>query len=243
MRVLIMLCFFAVSAFSQGLESMGFISNSEIARQKAEQEREYQRQVEQDRIDHLWATDPFRVINGTVVSANESRWVRFYGRVFDVRDGMIFIDGGFKNFQGTFVVINYPRPVYVGFVLDKTNALNALPVASIPMSDGAPLMRLDYCHIYIPHAQPVDQQTEDSKKAANQAKSLKYWKPLAEAGDADGEWRMGEMYRDGEGVPKDQAQARAWLTKAAAQGQKSAISELASLPADPQVTPSASASR
>jgi TPR repeat protein len=38
--------------------------------------------------------------------------------------------------------------------------------------------------------------------------------------------RTGERYRDGEGVEKDQAKARAYLTKAAAAGSPTAQDEL-----------------
>ena len=71
-----------------------------------------------------------------------------------------------------------------------------------------------------------------AKKTA-QAKLLKSFQDLADKGDAYGLLRMGESYRDGEGVPKDLAKARDYLTKAAAAGSPTAADELKNLPNEP----------
>jgi TPR repeat protein len=47
---------------------------------------------------------------------------------------------------------------------------------------------------------------------------LHEWRPLAEQGDADAQYRLGVLYANGYGVPKDYVQARQWYEKAAAQG-------------------------
>ncbi len=66
---------------------------------------------------------------------------------------------------------------------------------------------------------PSSEQLQAQARAAKQkkeeadAKALKYDRDLANAGDSYGELRMGERYRDGEGVPKDSALARSWFTK------------------------------
>ena len=44
------------------------------------------------------------------------------------------------------------------------------------------------------------------------------WKPLAEAGNADAQYKLGVLYIQGRGVEKDYAKAREWFEKAAAQG-------------------------
>jgi len=59
---------------------------------------------------------------------------------------------------------------------------------------------------------------------------LKSHQDLADKGDAYGELRMGQRYRDGDGVPKDLVKAREWLQKAADQGQPDAAKALALLP-------------
>ena len=70
---------------------------------------------------------------------------------------------------------------------------------------------------------------EDEKKRAVQDKVLKFNQDAADKGDAYGLLRMGERYRDGEGVPKDLAKAKDYLTKAAAAGSPSAADELKNL--------------
>ncbi len=62
----------------------------------------------------------------------------------------------------------------------------------------------------------------------------------ANSGDAYGQFRMGERYRDGEGVVKDETKAKEWLKKAADQGHKEAVSALAWLTSHPSGAASAS---
>jgi hypothetical protein len=66
-------------------------------------------------------------------------------------------------------------------------------------------------------------------KMAAQAKIVKSNQELADKGDPYGLLRMGELYRDGNGVPKDLTKARDYLTKAAAAGSPSAAAELSKL--------------
>ena len=67
------------------------------------------------------------------------------------------------------------------------------------------------------------------KKEAAEAKALNYNQDAADKGDAYGLMRMGERYRDGEGVEKDLAKAKIYLTKAAAAGSQTAANELSKL--------------
>ena len=48
--------------------------------------------------------------------------------------------------------------------------------------------------------------------------ALAAWGPAAEAGDADSQFGMGQLYANGYGVPLDDAQALKWYTQAAEQG-------------------------
>ena len=50
-------------------------------------------------------------------------------------------------------------------------------------------------------------------------KAIQYWKPLAEAGDCDAQYRYGTLFALGAGVPKAPATAVEWWLKAANQGQ------------------------
>jgi hypothetical protein len=56
--------------------------------------------------------------------------------------------------------------------------------------------------------------------------ALKKFQPVAEQGNADAQFRLGLMYREGKGVPQDDKQAAAWLSKAAEQGQAEAQENL-----------------
>jgi GAF domain/Sel1 repeat/PilZ domain len=51
-----------------------------------------------------------------------------------------------------------------------------------------------------------------------QANSLRSLRSLADRGDADAQWQMGVRYHNGEGVPRDDAQAMQWFQRAAEQG-------------------------
>jgi hypothetical protein len=52
------------------------------------------------------------------------------------------------------------------------------------------------------------------------------WRPLAEKGDADAAFNLGQAYRLGKGVPLDLAQAQSWLERAARKGHVDAQSTL-----------------
>jgi hypothetical protein len=74
-------------------------------------------------------------------------------------------------------------------------------------------------------------EKDAAKKQAVTDKVLKSNQDAADRGDAYGLFRMGERYRDGEGVTKDLAKAREYLAKAAAAGSTTAAGDLKKLPA------------
>jgi len=49
-------------------------------------------------------------------------------------------------------------------------------------------------------------------------RAVAIWRPLADAGDGDAQFNMGQAYKLGNGVPADSAVALEWYRKAAAQG-------------------------
>ena len=55
-------------------------------------------------------------------------------------------------------------------------------------------------------------------QAGEYAITLKEWKPLAEAGDSVAQYNLGQMYRTGDGVIEDYAEALNWYRLAAEQG-------------------------
>lgn len=58
------------------------------------------------------------------------------------------------------------------------------------------------------------------------ARAAKELRPLADAGNAEAQYRIGRMYEFGAGYPKDVAQGIAWYRKAAAQGHADAMEQL-----------------
>ena len=58
------------------------------------------------------------------------------------------------------------------------------------------------------------------------AEAVKIWQPLAEKGDADAAFNLGQAYRLGKGVPLELAQAQRWLEQAARKGHVDAAATL-----------------
>jgi TPR repeat protein len=58
------------------------------------------------------------------------------------------------------------------------------------------------------------------------ATAMRELRPLAEQGHAAAQFNLGLLYANGQGVPKDDAQARQWYEKAAAQGHAEAQANL-----------------
>ncbi len=52
--------------------------------------------------------------------------------------------------------------------------------------------------------------------------ALREWRPLAKQGNAKAQYNLGVMYRKGQGVPQDDAEAVGWWRKAAEQGHANA---------------------
>ena len=61
------------------------------------------------------------------------------------------------------------------------------------------------------------------------AAALREWRPLAEAGDLDAQFYLGEMHLRGKGVERDFKKAAEWLDKAAQAGQPRAQATLGGL--------------
>jgi len=61
------------------------------------------------------------------------------------------------------------------------------------------------------------------------ATALSEWRPLAEQGNIDAQYRLGMAYAGGHGVPQDYAKAAKWHQKAAEQGQARAQTFLGGL--------------
>lgn len=58
----------------------------------------------------------------------------------------------------------------------------------------------------------------DAWQQSDYRNAVAIWRPLAEAGDADAQFNLGQAYRLGRGVPLDLAAARIWFERAARSG-------------------------
>lgn len=76
----------------------------------------------------------------------------------------------------------------------------------------------------------IAQTALEQKKKAGAAAALKYNQALAAKGDEYGLFRMGERYRDGDGVEKDLAKSKDCFQKSAAAGNPDAALALKNLP-------------
>jgi TPR repeat protein len=70
---------------------------------------------------------------------------------------------------------------------------------------------------------------ENAYHRGDYATALREWQPLAKQGHAAAQYNIGLLYANGQGVPKDDAQARQWFEKAAVQGHAAAQVNLGSL--------------
>src|SRR3546814_664 len=66
----------------------------------------------------------------------------------------------------------------------------------------------------------------DAWNAGNYSAAIAEWRPLADKGDADAQFNMGQAYRFGKGVPKDLRITQSWYEKAAQQGHEKAQANL-----------------
>jgi TPR repeat protein len=54
------------------------------------------------------------------------------------------------------------------------------------------------------------------------AKAVQVWRPLAQSGDREAQYRLGVMYAEGKGVAPNDAEAALWFERAAEQGEPTA---------------------
>jgi len=66
----------------------------------------------------------------------------------------------------------------------------------------------------------------DAWQAGNFGAAVKEWRPLADQGDSDAQFNLGQAYKLGRGVPADLRIAQSWYEKAAQQGHAQAQANL-----------------
>jgi len=59
-------------------------------------------------------------------------------------------------------------------------------------------------------------------RSGNYAKAMEVWRPLADSGNADAQYRIGSMYAEGKGVQRNDATALTWFQRAAEHGNAAA---------------------
>ncbi len=193
--------------------------------------------------ESLW-----RVVDGLTESVLAPGWYQFEGKVVDVSSSGIRVDGAFYTLLGEtngegrdFWVANFPFPVADGQHLERTNfyAARRAGMYSYPTvaSSRRTIPKFDFGEIVkppAPVARTAEQIAEARKKREERVRAqapavFRFYMEQTADGSAFAERRVGEMYRDGKGVAQDLAQARLWLQKAAAHGDKEAEQALKAL--------------
>jgi hypothetical protein len=191
---------------------------------------------------------PWRVVGGVTNSVLAQGWVHFYGRVLGIESNRVHVEGrysapfGREAGYGDFFVLNFPYQVTENdAILDAPvhHMAKLSGIATCESVQGTPrtIPNLDYGLVCDPPDPPKPpsaaiaamKDAAAQKKAEVAARTLKHHQELAEQGDPYGQYHLGLRYAIGDGVEKDLAKARDWLTKAAAQGQSEAAEELKKL--------------
>jgi TPR repeat protein len=63
------------------------------------------------------------------------------------------------------------------------------------------------------------EEGQDAYQAKDYLKAVQVWRPLAQAGDREAQYRLGVMYAEGKGVAENDAEAALWFERAAEQGE------------------------
>ena len=202
--------------------------------------------------------DPWRAFEDGTNYAGGPGWFEFYGKVVSVTDQGVLINGrwsipgdpsleqfdGFGHFAlgQIFFVKHFPYAVvddqFLGLGENYAARMSDRYSYTTALGAKATVTCFDYGQVWTaPPPKPLTsdqiaeiQEREAAQKAAAAAKALKFNQDAADRGDAYGQLRMGERYRDGDGVPRDFAKAREYLSKAADQGNADAAREIIALP-------------
>jgi hypothetical protein len=199
------------------------------------------------------AKDPDRVFNGvrfTLHQADpEHGLVAFCGKIVEVQNNnglrMLGFYSGCNPRDGAveFFVTNFPYPMAENEIIGDHLSDGTFFMAMVSgthayhtvVGGSRTLRMLDYGEIYVPTPEEIAAATRaalakkapDRVKAAAAAdKALQMNEDLAAKGDSYGLLRMGERYRDGDGVEKDLAKAKDYLQKATVAGSPTAADEL-----------------
>jgi hypothetical protein len=185
--------------------------------------------------------DPWRMINGEMKKVDES-WVAISGTVAQVHTKEGFRMNGFIEGQPQtedFFVVNFPYPVAEGDRLPTSGLVYLVqPDGVYTYSTAVGSTRTIHRYNYgIPYAAPVKSQAQIDAQKNMEAKhriegaknALKFNQEQCARGEAYGELRMAERYRDGDGVETNLLKAKFLFMQAADQGNEMAVKELTAL--------------
>lgn len=201
-------------------------------------------QAKAQHIQAVLQTCPWREMDG-VTQHVAVTWCEFSGQVLETDDEGVRIEGQYHtiypeyqtSFNGIFFVKHFPyeiadndeTPTCLSGLQDGVYSYETVmkSKSTIRCLDfGIPCDAPDWAK---PPA-PVKVVTDPRAANASKQRILAANEQAAANGDAFGLLRMGERYRDGDGVTQDFAKAQAYLSRAALTGDPTASNELASLP-------------
>ncbi|MBT4701145.1 MAG: sel1 repeat family protein, partial [Rhodospirillaceae bacterium] len=134
-----------------------------------------------------------------------------------------------------------PAPKRAAAKVPQPKAQNTQVAAPVTAKPAAPAPRaqsvsktvpksksVDLCHRRTKHSHvAVSGKCSNAYAAGDYTNVLKKWEPLAKGGNASAQFNLGQMYRRGQGVKKNDKTAVKWYTIAAEQGQAIAQNNLA----------------
>jgi hypothetical protein len=197
----------------------------------------------------------WREVEGEISKVDSKGWCEFEGVVEQHHSPTtIRVRGRYRerwtgdDFEGVFIVVNFPFTVADGDAIGTTHLYLAKPTGVYNYTSimGGPrqLRKLDYgATVPAPPARELTPQEKELARAAaekaqavrdlqaqeSDARLLKFQRDQAEKGMPSAQLALGMRYLKGDGVEKDEAAARAWLQKAAAQNDPVAKRALANL--------------
>jgi hypothetical protein len=185
--------------------------------------------------------DPWRFINGQTQKV-DGTWLAVSGSIAQVHPGEgVRINGSLEGvWQGTdFFVVNLPVSGGEGDLIPPAGVvLLVKPAGTYTYSTARGSTRTIRKYDYgLPGNEPqktpaqIEANRQLTAKQAIKAKdaALKFNQKLAAEGDAYGQLRMAERYRDGDGVATNLYQARFLFMQSADQGNATAAKELVAL--------------
>jgi TPR repeat protein len=191
---------------------------------------------------------PWRIINGVTQEVSVG-WCAFSGTILDNWPKGVRVQGeyhtmypaGAVSFRGEFFVKGYPYPARPNDPVQASLAAKPSEMFTLTAPRLQRTFTLHALDFGLPcDAPPVDTnaiqlKAEVAKQSANE-RILAANEAAAAQGDPYGLLRMGERYRDGDGVETNLDKARDYFTRAAAAGDLTASNELVALPPIAPVT-------